>query len=218
MHRWACLPLLYCLLASLVVRAENPGDTLRETSLLYNGTAYTQGYSYNNESPFFGGDDWHTGAVLYYDQQYTDIRLQYDLQHDVVILQYPFGESGIQLISDKLQAFWLETHYFRKLTLPDQTTFFAEQRYQGKRGLFLKWQKRIVLNLAQQERYELYQTLYLFDGKIATPVTSADDLLDKLGDKKKAIRQAYRKSGVSFRKDKVAAAIYILQQAELSGW
>lgn len=218
MHRWIGLPLLYCLFASIAVRAESPVDTLRETSLLYNGTEYTQGYSFNNESPFFGGDDWHTGAVQYYDNLYADVRLQYDLLNDVVLLQYPFGENRIQLLSNKLQEFWLEQHYFRKLTLPDQSTIFAEQLYKGKRSLLLKWQKRIVLTLAQQEKYEAYQTLYLLDGQVATPVNSADDLLNRLGDKKKAIRQAYRKNGISFRKDKVAAATYILQQAELAGW
>jgi hypothetical protein len=218
MHRWACLPLLFCLFASMAVRAGSPVDTLKETSLRYNGTEYTQGYSFNNESPFFGGDDWHAGAVLYYEHHYADIRLQYDLLNDVVLLQYPYGESRIQLIRDKLEAFWLEQHYFRKLRLPDQSTFFAEQLYKGKRTLLLEWQKRIVLTLAQQEKYESYQSLYLLDGNKVSPVTSAEDLLNQMGDRKKAIRQAYRKSDYSFRKDKIAAATYILQQAELAGW
>jgi hypothetical protein len=193
-------------------------DTIRPNSLLYNGVEYTKGVTYNNESPFFGGDDFFKGDLTYYGNFYKGLDLQYDCQDDVVLLKYPFGEKRIQLIKEKLEAFSLGEHKFVKAPVQGAGGGFYEQLYKGKRIVLVQWQKRIVLNLSQQERYEMYKSIYLFDGKNSTRITKASELLNLMGDRKKGIRQFYHDNRLSFKKDPEKAVVLMVEKAESEGW
>lgn len=181
-----CLLFLICITTfAAPSHAESPKDTTDRNSLLYNGVEYTRGNNYNNETPFFQGEEFLRGNVLYTANYYNNVELQYDCIDDVVLLKDPLRARRMALIKEKVDAFTLGGHHFIKLEWLGQRGEFYEQLYKGKRSVLVRWKKNIVMNLAQQERFVLVKTTYLLEGKTLTKITKASELTGMMGDKKR---------------------------------
>lgn len=218
MFRPCLLLLIVSFIFSAPARAKSLTDTSGRNSLLYNGFEYTRGTNYNNESPFFLGDDFLPGEIRYTGNLYKSVDLQYDCIDDVVLLKDPLGGNRIQLIKEKVDEFSLGGHHFIKLEWLGAKGEFYEELYRGKRSVLVQWKKDVVLNMSLQERYVLVKTTYLLEGKILSKITKASDLTRRMGDKKKKIQQYYREYDLSFSNDPETAAVRLVQKAEAEGW
>ena len=107
------------LLTCLSLSAREMPDTLKENSLLYNGTEYVKQFNSVDGNPFFPSTR-NEGGVLYYGNWYNNIELLYDCQDDVVIIRNVQGSMKLQLVKEKLDEFTIDAHHFVRLKLVDR--------------------------------------------------------------------------------------------------
>jgi len=205
------------ILAFLSVQAKEVPDTLKDNSLLYNGTEYVKQFSSVNGDPFFPATR-NFGGVLYYGNWYKDTELLYDCQDDVVIVRDLQGSMKLQLIKEKLDEFVIDGHHFIKLRLVNARGEFYEQIYKGKRMLLVQWRKVPVTDNSKTDEYVLRKTVFVLqDGKVTT-LDRASDLytLDKTH--QRDLKKIYHESGYSFKKDPIRASQAVISKMEANGW
>jgi hypothetical protein len=212
------LTLLAILLsASLCTVAREVPDTLRDNSLLYNGTEYVKQFNSVNGNPFYPALR-NSGNVLYYGNWYGELELLYDCQDDVVIVRDLQGSLKLQLIKEKLDEFNIDGHHFVKLKLVNARGEYYEQILKGKRQLLVQWRKVQVTDNSKTDEYALRKTVFILqDGKVTT-LDNASDLyaLDK--PHQRELRRFYHESGYSFKKDPIKASQAVISQMEANGW
>lgn len=203
--------------AFLCVQARDVSDTLRDNSLLYNGTEYIKQFSSVNGDPFFPANK-NVGGVLYYGNWYMDLELMYDCQDDAVIVRDLQGSLKLQLIKEKLDEFIIDGHHFVKLKLVNARGEFYEQIVKGKRMLLVQWRKVPVTDNSKTDEYVLRKAVFVLqDGKVIT-LDRASDLyaLDKAHQRE--LKRFYRESGYSFKKDPIRASQAVISKMEANGW
>jgi hypothetical protein len=205
------------LFASLCAGARDLSDTLKDNSLLYNGTEYVKQFNSVDGNPFFPAAQ-NVGGVLYYGNWYNGIDLLYDCQDDVVVVRDVQGSLKLQLIKEKLDEFTIESHHFVKLKLVNARGEFYEQILKGKRQLLVQWRKVPVTDNSRTDEYALRKTVFILqDGKVIT-LNRASDLyvLDKTH--QRDLKRFYHDSGYSFKKDPIRASQAVISQMEANGW
>jgi hypothetical protein len=205
------------IICSLHSFADNVQDTLKDNSLLYNGTEYVKQFNSATGNPFLP-TSIYTGSVRYYENWYRDIELLYDCQDDVVIIRDVQGSLKLQLIREKLDAFDIAGRNFIKLKLVNARGEFYERIFSGRRMLLVQWKKVAVTDNSRTDEFVLRKTVFVLqDGKVIT-LDRVSDLysLDKLHQRE--LKRFYRESGFNFRKEPIKASQYVISQMEAKGW
>lgn len=203
--------------AALSVQAREVPDTLKDNSLLYNGTEYIKQFNSTNGNPFFPANR-NAGSVLYYGNWYSNIELMYDCQDDVVIVRDLQGSLKLQLVKEKLDEFTIDGHHFVKLKLVNARGEFYEQIVKGKRLLLVQWRKVPVTDNSRTDEYVLRKTVFVLqDGKVVT-LDRASDLYELDKPHQRELRRFYHESGYSFKKDPIRASQAVISQMEANGW
>ena len=203
--------------AVLCVRAHSASDTLKDNSLLYNGTEYIKQFNPANGNPFFPTLR-NDGGVLYFGNWYKGIELLYDCQDDIVVVRDLQGSLKLQLIKEKLDEFIIDGHHFVKLKLVNARGEYYEQIVKGRRLLLVQWRKVPVTDNSKTDEFVLRKTVFVLqDGKVIT-LDRASDLyaLDK--GHQKELKRFYRESGYSFKKDPIRASQAVISKMEANGW
>jgi hypothetical protein len=193
-------------------------DTLRANSLLYNGVEYTSGLVFFNEAPFFLGSDFYKGDINYNGNWYKNIFMQYDCKNDVLVVLDAGEESKIQLIHEKLDEFIIADHHFVKLNIQKPSGAFYEEVHQGKRTMFVQWQKKVVRNQSEEPRYVLFKNIFIMHQGNTIRISKISDLFNLFGQNEKKAERFYKDKHLKFRKDAVLSVQTIIQKAESEGW
>lgn len=182
---------------------------LNQGSGLYNGPEYNNyPFSFEEGSPYFGGNDYVSGSVLYDGVLYRKIFMKYDELKDVLVIRK--DNNAIQLLNEKVSIFKLPDHSFSRLVKDNHSkelaiTGFYEQLYTGQVAVFKKVIKTIVESLDMTNGIlrsidqKIYFYLHTNNGYIL--IKNKGDLIDALPIHKKEIRKFIDSGSLSFKKD-----------------
>jgi hypothetical protein len=179
---------------------------------LYRGGQYVD-YDFQLESghPYFGEHRMRKGTVWYSGIFYEDILLLHDLVRDIVVINDPGNTYKITLISDQIDSFTIEDHFFIRLrdslNPSAPRNGFYERLYKDRISLLKKEKKSVEDDLSSLEKgvqHYISSTVsyYLKKGVVYYSVNNKSSLLYALKDRNKEIRKFIRKNSLSMKSDK----------------
>jgi len=176
--------------------------------LLYDGMQYmSYDYQMTEGSPYFQSAQLRPGAVFYNDVLFTNVPMLYDLVSDKLIINSPGKAFLIQLNSERVAHFSLLDHQFIRLVLDSANninTGFYELLYDGKTQVLKKQIKTIQerINVKVEKYVQEVERHYIKKGNRYFSVSTKQNVLQLLADKKKELKQYIRKNKLNIRKDK----------------
>ncbi len=192
---------------------------VQEQLELFNGRE-NKGYSnkFDHGSPYFLGDNFSKGEVIYLSKTYKDVSLIYDVVKDeVAILHFNISK---RLIPDKskVDAFTVFGHHFIKpspgiknyKSLPQG---YYDLLYNDKISLLAKRKKSIhtrYRNTASEIRIFSKDIFFIRMNNSFYEVNANKSFLKHFTDKKKEIIQYMRQNGINFKGNKEQAMIRII--------
>jgi hypothetical protein len=173
-------------------------------SHLYNGSAYTEYISQNDEHPYFI-DEWVEGSVTYDEELHNNIPLLYDISLDRIIVDNPYSIKKVMLVFEKVSDFTIKDHHFVQLKSTPLPVGYYELGYDGQHKVYVRHRKTLqskavdysVINLFEEKKlYYIYKngTFYSVRGKRS--------VLKLLEDKKKDLKEFIRNNKLQFGDDK----------------
>jgi hypothetical protein len=193
-------------------------DTLHNNSLLYSGIEYTRGLILFGETPFYMSNDSFKGSVKYQGNWYNVSELQYDCRNDVLVTVNRTGDLAVELIKEKIDEFTIDGHQFYKFKIQSKRGEFYEKIYNGKRNLYIQWQKKIISNRVDEKRYSLFKNVYLIYTSDTIRISKVSEYFDLLGENRNKIKRYYKEQHLNFRKEPVLAMESMVKKAEAEGW
>lgn len=196
-------------------------QSLQQQSGLYNGSEYVQYMHLLKEGhPYLDTSALINGSVYYDGTAYKNVPMLYDIIKDELVIQHFNKVFLVQLVRSKIDSFILQTHHFLHLGKDSVTEGniqegFYDRLYNGKVKLYVRRRKfikesirdmEVERNVYQKDQYFLYK-----DG-VYHDVYTESSILKLLKDKKPELRQALRKQGVRFRKDRERAMKLMAEQ------
>lgn len=213
--------LLFSLICTLVlnvlffkVKAETGSDTSTNKLLYYTGFEYTKGIIYYNESPFFLGLSAKTGRIKYQGEWHDSLQLKYDCYEDLLILIDEEKDREIEMISEKLDEFYVDNHHFIKTKLNQPTEGFYELVFDGRSKLYVKWIKRIERNQQEEMHYISSYQCYLLQENQYKSIKTFKDFLGNFKTDKKTIIQYCKSNHLKFKKDPFTCMKQVLSYIE----
>jgi hypothetical protein len=180
---------------------------LKGESPLHNGAQYGEYISLNDEHPYFLGDDWMEGSVVYQDDRFDNIPIQFDISANKVITEHATSGHKIELINEKIAAFTIGDHHFIKIEEKPGDTLqvtpgFYELLAEGPHLTLLArriktLQKRVKGNEAIVEFEEINRYYYLKQN-VYYNVKGKKSVLQALTDKKSVLKQQLKKNKIRF--------------------
>lgn len=198
--------------------ANNKIDTLRNNSLLYSGVEYTRGLVLFGESPFYLTNEPYKGVIKYQGNLYKVNELQYDCRNDVLVTTDHSGDLAVELIKEKIDEFDIAGHHFDKLKIQTKRGEFYEKVYSGKQNLYIQWQKKIINNRVDEQRYILFRNVYLINSSDTIRINKVSEYFNLLGENRLKIKRYYKEQHLNFRKEPILAMEAMVKKAEAEGW
>lgn len=193
-----------------------PADTLKASSLLLNGTAYSKNFTPDMGSPFLMIDST-VGTIQYNGNWYSGVGFYYDCEDDVLLLKDADGLFWIELVKKKTAAFRISGRQFVKRKLESATESFYELAWQGKKSLLVKWKKMRINGSDFQLHYQLSAKLFLSDENGFTEIRSIDDIASYYKIKGAPVKQQLKSRKLNYKKDPVQTALAAVQYIETNG-
>ena len=180
--------------------------TMGAQSHLFNGSEYKMYSSMAGEHPYFM-NDWSEGEVLYEGQRYTTVPLLYDLSGDKLITE---NESGrlLQLISEKVTYFILDSHTFVYLTGPKIKEGFYDRLYPGDTKIYKRIRKSLQKSISGtllEKKFEESIQYFIYTRGNYIPARKKKDVFAALPDKSNELKKFLRENHIHFRSDPGAA-------------
>ena len=184
---------------------------------MYNGTEHRDYLSRNDETPYFGIDDWQYGFIYYDDERYDSVGMFYDLSTDQVIIEHMLTGAKIELVSKKISRFQMNGHYFERL-YPDSARVigegFYERLYNGDTKVYVRRTRTLITKPAGNVlEYKFVQRdrIYLFKDHRYYPVKSKKSVYKVLRDKKQEVRAAMKGDRIPYKYDRERAIVKMVQ-------
>jgi len=106
---------------------------------LFNGVIYNETFRNTEQSHvFFNSPKFSPETITYNSQTYYNVMLKYDIYNDILLTKLNEEKSylNVQLISDKVGSFTIDTHKFINTTISNQLKTleifgFMEEAYEG---------------------------------------------------------------------------------------
>jgi hypothetical protein len=182
-----------------------------QRSRLYNGKQFITYNPAMEGHAYFMDADMHRGSVVYDGLFFDSVNLQYDLVKDEVVIQHFDAFFKIVLIGDKLKAFNLNGHHYKRLVrdtinkLPVSTGFY-DFLYDGKIKFIAKRTKNIEEIVTDKVVQKIVEKnfYYVIRDNVYYQVRSYKSLLSIFKDRSREIRQDLRKQKLKFRKNREA--------------
>lgn len=191
--------------------------SIKGQSRLYNGTEHRDYLSRNDETPYFGIDDWQYGFIYYDDERYDSVGMFYDLSTDQVIIEHMLTGAKIELVSKKISRFQMNGHYFERL-YPDSARVigegFYERLYNGDTKVYVRRTRTLITKPAGNVlEYKFVQRdrIYLFKDHRYYPVKSKKSVYKVLRDKKQEVRAAMKGDRIPYKYDRERAIVKMVQ-------
>lgn len=177
----------------------------------YNGAAY-QFFPLNIKgNAYFPGRLWQKGTLLYNHVNYYNVPLMYDIVRGLVVPK-PFDNVFLfSLVPERVDAFSIGNHYFKRI-VTDTTnntlgTGIYEILYNGKTEVLLKRITTVQERTAADEYFEEQVYYYIRNNNTYYKISSKGSILKVLKDKKPALQQHIKQSGLDFRDQKQQAFV-----------
>jgi hypothetical protein len=230
------LSLLLCHLFTLRPRAQSTDSLVVQTAYdsalsqyhaymtpenhLYRGPEYVTYVQLLREGyPYFGENSRRKGTVTYDHIFYKDVYLYYDLVTGEVVMNDIYNVFKIALVSNLVESFSIENHYF--INLKDSLNHtaprngFYEVLYKGHIELLKKEKKTIEEDLYSSDHVQKFihgadSSYYLRIGDVYHPVNNNKSLMNVLKDRKKDAKKFIRTQQLSMRKDRENTLIKVI--------
>ncbi|MEI9917597.1 MAG: hypothetical protein WDO14_02215 [Bacteroidota bacterium] len=179
-------------------------QSISAQSHLYNGSAYTEYISQNEENPYFI-DEWIDGSVTYDEEFHDNVPLLYDISSDRLIVDNQFSIKKVMLVFEKVSEFTIRDHHFVQLKNTPLQVGYYELAYDGPNKVYVRYRKTLqskpvdysIVNLFEEKKlYYIYKngTFYSVRGK--------GSVLKLLEDKKKELKKFIRDNNLQFGNEK----------------
>ena len=176
-------------------------QSLSAQSHLYNGSAYTEYRSQNEEHPYFI-DEWLEGTIQYDGDLYENVPLLYDISKDKLITDHQYTVNKIELINERIGYFTIKDHLFVPLENKKLVKGFYELAYDGLTKVYVRYQKALQSKRVDYSIENLFEekTIYyiLKDNRYIT-VKSKGSVLKVLEDKKTELKKFIRDNHLGFK-------------------
>ena len=185
---------------------------LRPESALFHGPEYV---AYDRQlregHPYYGENRKRPGTIGYNGIFYRNVSLLYDLVLDQVVMDDPYNVFKIALLTDWIDSFSIEDHFFihlrDSLNPSAPRVGFYESLYKGRIMLLKKEKKHIQEDLYSSDHVERFiegtdSLYYLKMGDQYLSVNNSKSLLAALKNRKKEVRKFIRANNLSMRYDR----------------
>jgi len=182
-------------------------------SRLYNGTEHRDYLSRDEETPYFGLDDWQYGYIIYDDERYDSVAMFYDLSTDQVITEHKLSGAKIELIAKKISAFELNGHSFERLQKDSAGVIgegFYQRLYGGPTRVYVRRNRTLTSRASGNElvySFEERNRIYLRKDNLYYPVKSKRSVLQVLDDKRPELKAVLKREKLKFRLDRELAIV-----------
>jgi len=186
---------------------------LSAQSHLYNGSAYSEYKSQNDENPYFI-DEWLDGSVEYDGDFYQNVPLLYDISKDKLVIDNQYSVSKIQLIKEKISRFTIKDHAFVQLTNKPVPNGFYELAYDGASKVYVHYEKNLQsksVDYSIQSLFEEKTTYYIFKDDRFISVKSKGSVIKVLGDKKTEVKKFIRDNQLTFKSNRIKDISRVVQ-------
>jgi hypothetical protein len=184
---------------------------------LYNGSAYKDFLSRNDEHPYFGIDDWVYGDIVYDEALYVNVPMFYDISSDKVITEHALSGAKLELITAKVDRFSLGRHQFVRIA-PGETDYvsgFVEVLYDGETKVFARREKILMEKVESNSivpRFDEKNRLHIKKGDSYYPVKSKGSVYDVFSDKRQELKSFLGKQKIRYRADREYAIVQLATQ------
>lgn len=191
-------------------------------SRLYNGTEHRDYISRNDETPYFGIDDWQFGFIYYDDERYDSVAMFYDLSRDQVITEHVLTGAKIELIAQKISMFEINGHLFERLHKDSAgviTEGFHERLYDGGTNVYVRRTRILTSRPSSNEiiySFEDKNRIYLRRNGKYFPVRSKRSVLNVLDDKRSSLRSVLKEEKIKFKKARERAIVLMARTYDSS--
>lgn len=174
-----------------------------DQSNLYQGPVVEQSNFSGKGNPYFGGNDWFIGTVLYGGETYENVSLKYDLVRDQVVVLDPSIHSAFYLFKPRVIAFTLGNRRFVNLknnTGSSPAEGYYEVLADGAITLFQKRSKSLQESIGTggiEQRYDEKTRFYAMKDGVYRDISSEKDLYALTGNFKAGIKDEVEKQGAS---------------------
>jgi hypothetical protein len=227
-HFLLCFGLLCCFVSfgqsfrsdtSFVAAARKNSIALYDKSIsaqshLYNGGAYTEYVSQEDENPYFI-DEWLEGTVTYDGEFHSNVPLLYDISLDRIAIDNQYSIKKVLLVNEKVTAFSIQDHKFIHLVDVPITAGHYEITYDGKTKVYVKHRKTLqsqAVDYSIVNKFEEKKLYYIYkDGKFNS-VKSKGSVLKLFETKKKELKKFIRDNKLQFGNDRAKDISRVAQQ------
>jgi len=188
-------------------------QSLSAQSHLYNGSAYTEYRSQNEENPYFI-DEWLDGTILYDGDLYQNVPLLYDISRDKLITDHRYTVNKIELINERIGYFIIKDHHFVQLEDKKLAKGFYELAYDGPTKVYVRYQKALQskrVDYSIENLFEDKTTYYILKDTRYIPVKSKGSVLNVLEDKKTELKKFIRDNHLSFNANRTKDITRLVQ-------
>jgi hypothetical protein len=184
---------------------------------LYNGSAYKDFFSRDDEHPYFGIDDWVYGDIVYDEALYVNVPMFYDISSDKVITEHMLSGSKLELVNAKVMRFSLGKHQFIRVPPgeTDQVEGFVEVLYDGKTKVYARREKILMEKIESNSiipRFDHKTRLYNKSGDRYYPVKSKRSVFGVLDDHRQELKAFLGKQKIRYGTDREYAIVLLATQ------
>ena len=179
-------------------------NAISAQSHLYNGSAYTEYISQNDENPYFI-DEWIEGSVVYDEEYHDNVPLLYDISADRIIVDNPYSVKKVMLVFEKVSEFTIQGHHFVQLKNTPLTVGYYELGYDGPSKVYIRHRKTLQSKVVDYSIFNLFEEkklYYIYKSGTFYPVRGKASVLKLLEDKKKELKKFIRDNQLQFGNDK----------------
>jgi hypothetical protein len=192
-------------------------DTIDAHSLLFHGVEYIKDLSNIKGNPLFPSDKYR-GSVKYHGNWYRDIEIAYDCEDELVIIRDMHDLLRLQLINEKLEEFFIDSHHFVKANLDEEGYKFYELIFNGKRSFLVKWTKAKSVDAKSEDSYVMQRTFWIKDRDQLLNITQKNEVFLLSGKHKGEVKRAVGKLNIKYKKEPIQYISAALKIMEEKGW
>lgn len=172
-----------------------------DESNLYNGPVVEQSNFSGKGNPYYDGNDWFNGTVIYGGELYENVSLKYDLVRDQLVVLAPNTRTAFYLFKPRVASFTLGDRTFANFKKVAKSSL-AEGYYQvlakGAITVLQKSSKSLRESLSTagiEQRYDEKTRFYAMKDGVYHDVSSAKDLYALTGSFKASVKDEVEKQG-----------------------
>lgn len=174
---------------------------------------------YNN--PYFNGNEWVSGTLVYRGRTYSANDLKYDIQTDrLIYLMYNgYKMSTIALDVNLVSGFHIYNNTFRYFDSFDNSSGagrkagYYEVIYDGRLKFLVRWEKSKSLDVSSSSsfKYDVSDDMFLLKENKLERVKSMAGLIRLLKDRKKSMKKFVRSNHLRLNRSNYSSAAEVLK-------